>query len=73
MANQPAFPSLETAMKKKQTRREIFLADMDVVVPRSRLLALIEPHSSKTGPKVVARRYHWGRCSASIFCRIGMR
>jgi transposase, IS5 family len=51
MAKQPAFPSLKTAMKKKQTRREMFLAEMDVVVPWGRLLALIEPHYPKTGPK----------------------
>jgi transposase, IS5 family len=51
MAKQPAFPSLKTAMKKKQTRREMFLTEMDVVVPWGRLLALIEPHYPKTGPK----------------------
>jgi len=38
-------------MKKKQTRRELFLAEMDSVVPWTRLLALIEPHYPKAGPK----------------------
>ena len=38
-------------MKKKVTRREQFLAEMDAVVPWGRLLALIEPHYPKTGPK----------------------
>lgn len=33
MPNQPAFPGLHDAMKKKQTRRELFLTEMDVVVP----------------------------------------
>ena len=38
-------------MKKKVTRREQFLADMDAVVPWFRLLALIAPHYPKLGPK----------------------
>jgi len=38
-------------MKKKQTRREKFLAEMEAVVPWTRLLALIEPHYPKAGSK----------------------
>ena len=38
-------------MKKKQTRREKFLAEMDTVVPWPRMLALIGPHYPKVGPK----------------------
>ena len=38
-------------MKKKQTRREKFLAEMDAVVPWARLLTLIAPHYPKVGPK----------------------
>ena len=51
MPKQPAFPGLRHAMKKKQTRREKFLAEMEAVVPWTRLLALIEPHYPKSGPK----------------------
>ena len=51
MPKQPAFPGLKHAMKKKQTRREVFLAEMDAVVPWGRLMALIEPHYPKIGPK----------------------
>lgn len=51
MPKQPAFPSLREAMKKKLTRREQFLAEMDAVVPWARLLALIAPHYPKVGPK----------------------
>ena len=51
MLKQPAFPGLRDAMKKKQTRRELFLAKMDEVVPWRRLLALIAPHYPKAGPK----------------------
>jgi IS5 family transposase len=39
-------------MKKKVTRREQFLAEMDAVVPWTRLLALVAPHYPKAGPKV---------------------
>jgi len=51
MLKQPAFPGLRHAMKKKQTRREKFLAEMEAVVPWTRLLALIEPHYPKARPK----------------------
>ena len=51
MPKQPAIPSLRDAMKKKVTRREQFLAEMDAVVPWGRLLTLIEPHYSRAGPK----------------------
>jgi len=51
MPKQPAFPGLRHAMKKKQTRREKFLSEMEAVVPWPRLLALIEPYYPKAGPK----------------------
>ena len=51
MPKQPAIPGLRDAMKKKVTRREQFLADMDAVVPWMRLQALIEPHYPKAGLK----------------------
>ena len=38
-------------MNNKQTRREVFLAEMDMVGPSGRLLGLIAPHYPKTGPK----------------------
>ena len=51
MPKQPAFPGLKHAMKKKPTRRELFLAEMDTVVPWTRLVALIASHYPKAGPK----------------------
>lgn len=51
MPKQPAFPGLRDALKKKRTRREQFLSEMDTVVPWDRLLKLIEPHYPKAGPK----------------------
>ena len=41
--SQCSFASAEYAMKKKRTRREVFLAEMERVVPWSRLIAVIEP------------------------------
>lgn len=41
----------EFVKKPKATRRQVFLAEMDRVVPWARLLALIEPHYPKVGAK----------------------
>ncbi|RZI63968.1 MAG: transposase, partial [Pseudomonas sp.] len=41
--SQRSFASAEYAMKKKRTRREMFLAEMERVVPWSRLIAVVEP------------------------------
>ena len=41
--SQRSFASVEYAMKKKCTRREKFLADMERVVPWPRLVGVIEP------------------------------
>lgn len=41
--NQHSFASAEYALKKKRTRREKFLAEMERVVPWARLIAVIEP------------------------------
>jgi len=46
---QTSFASAEFAGKKRKTRRERFLAEMDGVVPWARLEALIEPHYPKSG------------------------
>jgi IS5 family transposase len=51
MPKQPALPGLRDAMKTKRTRREVFLAEMEAVVPWGRLLALIAPHYPKAGAK----------------------
>jgi IS5 family transposase len=49
MSNQRTFASLAWNGKGKVTRREQFLAEMDAVIPWTRLLALIEPHYPKAG------------------------
>lgn len=46
---QTTFASLAYERKKKQTRRERFLAEMEAVVPWAALLAVIEPHYPTTG------------------------
>ena len=43
MQRQGSFSQAEYAGKKKQTRREKFLAEMEQVVPWARLLAVVEP------------------------------
>jgi hypothetical protein len=50
-AGTPSLTGLRDAMMKKRTRRELFLAEMDAVVPWGRLLALIAPHCPGAGPK----------------------
>ncbi|MEO4016692.1 IS5 family transposase [Pseudomonas rossensis] len=47
--SQMSFSDFEYAGKRKQTRRERFLAEMDQVVPWSGLLGLIEPFYPKAG------------------------
>jgi IS5 family transposase len=44
---QTTLGSTDWALKRKLTRRAKFLAEMDAVVPWSRLLAVIEPHYPK--------------------------
>jgi IS5 family transposase len=47
--HQRSFASAEFALKKKRTRREVFLAEMERVVPWARLEAVIEPLYPKSG------------------------
>jgi len=47
--SQRSFASAEYAMKKKRTRREKFLAEMERIVPWARLIAVIEPLYPKSG------------------------
>jgi len=44
-----SFSDLDRASKKKTSRREKFLSEMNQLVPRQRLMALIKPHSPKSG------------------------
>ena len=41
---QQTFASLDSARKKKQTRRARFLSEMERCIPWSALLAVIAPH-----------------------------
>jgi IS5 family transposase len=49
MKKQQSFASVAWNRKGKVTRRERFLAEMDAVIPWSRLIDLIEPHHPNTG------------------------
>ena len=46
---QLSFATLDHRNKKKRTKREAFLAEMEAVVPWALLLALIEPYYPKAG------------------------
>jgi transposase, IS5 family len=48
---QLGFSDYELTTAKKQTKREKFLSEMEVVVPWQALVALIEPHYPKTSKK----------------------
>lgn len=47
--SQRSFASAEYALKKKRTKRERFLAEMERIVPWSRLVGVIEPLYPKSG------------------------
>jgi len=49
MTKQSGFSDLEYAQKKRLTRREKFLNEMELAVPWSELVALIAPHYPKAG------------------------
>jgi IS5 family transposase len=71
MSKQLSFTDLEQTTKKKQTRREIFLAEMDKVMPWSKLEAAIEPFIPNPAMAVVPIPYP--ACCASIACSSGIR
>jgi Xaa-Pro aminopeptidase len=48
---QLGFSDYELTTAKKQTKREKFLSEMEVVVPWQALIALIEPHYPKASKK----------------------
>ena len=47
MTHQMSFAHAEFAAKKKTTRREVFLARMEEVIPWTKLLAVLEPFYPK--------------------------
>ena len=59
--SQLTFGDAEYAGKGKTTRREVFLAEMDQVVPWKSLLGLIEPFYPRR--VAAASPTRWRRCS----------
>src|SRR6201993_1855161 len=49
MLRQASFSDLDYANKKRRTRRELFLAEMNAVVPWPELLAVVEPPYPRPG------------------------
>lgn len=66
---QLTFGDAEGLGQRKKTRRELFLNEMDHVVPWKRLLALIEPHYPLTGRR--GRQPYPLPCCASTSCSSG--
>ena len=62
--SQMSFGDAEYAGKRKQTRREVFLAEMEQVVPWKSLLKLIEPFYPIAGAVGIPIR--WRRCCGFI-------
>lgn len=48
---QTSFSQGDYNATKKLTRRDVFLAKMEQVVPWSRLIAVVEPHYPKSGKR----------------------
>ncbi len=67
--SQLSFSDFEYAGKRKQTRRERFLAEMDQVVSWTGLLGLIEPFYPKAGGG--ENLIPWKPCCAFICCKTG--
>ncbi len=55
--SQMSFPDFEYAGKRKQTRRERFLAESEQMLPWSGLLALIEPYYPKVEVAQIVLRW----------------
>jgi hypothetical protein len=67
---QASFSDLEYANKKRRTRREMFLAEMDAVVPWKELPGLVEP-TIRGREGAVVRRSVWPWCCGSTFSSNG--
>jgi len=71
MRKQLSFTDLEQSTKKKQTRRKIFLAEMDKIMPWGTLEAAIEPFLSQTWqwPSALSLIQHAAHLlSAAVIC-----
>jgi IS5 family transposase len=51
MPTQTSFSELEYAAKKKLTRRDCFLAEIEAVTPWEELVAVIEPRLTQGRPR----------------------
>lgn len=69
--SQMSFGDAEYAGKRKKTRREEFLAEMDQVIPWASLLKLIEPLYPVAGRG--RHPYRWRRCCGFTCCKTGTR
>ena len=68
MPQQGSFSQAEYASKKKRTRRDKFLAEMEQVVPWPRLVARLLRSTRKAN--AVGHRFPWSGCYGSIFAAV---
>ena len=68
---QLGFSEYELTTAKKQTKREKFLAEMELVVPWSASIALIEPHYPKASKRAAGLPTHCPPCSGFTCCSSG--
>lgn len=71
-SKQLGFSDYELTTAKKQTKREKFLAEMEVVVPWTALIELIEPTTAKRARRAAGLPIRWPRCSAFTCCSSGI-
>ncbi len=69
MQRQGSFSQAEYAGKKKQTRRDKFLAEMEQVVPWARWLIVCGRSTRRAS--AAGRRLDWSECCGSTFCSNG--
>jgi transposase, IS5 family len=69
MQRQGSFAEAEYAGKKKQTRCDRFLAEMEQAVPWARLLERLGPFIRRAD--AAGLRSRWNACCGSILCSSG--
>lgn len=70
MSDQLSFTDAERGLKRRKTRKEKFLARMELLVPWQRIIDLIEPHYPKgrSGPKGGSRKPYPLKVMLRIHC-----
>ena len=65
---QLSFASVDSAAKKKRTKRDLFLVEITTAVPCITLETSIEPHYPKISPNGGAEHFHWASYCGFTAC-----